>query len=82
MARVPLINADDPGVDPKAAELLRSFEGTDLAVLNIQRAMVNHPDLMEAFFKLVSVAYVGDNLTSKQAELPYLTSTLTMECFY
>lgn len=83
MARIPLIRSDDPGVDPKAAALLQSVEGAqDVGVLNVHRALANHPDMMEAFFALASVAYIDNDLNPTQRELAYYTSAVANTCFY
>ena len=63
MARIPLVRADDPGVDPKAAAILKSVEGAqDVPVLNVHRALANHPDAMEAFFNLAGIVYFDNSL--------------------
>lgn len=82
MARIPLIDPDDPTADPKAAALLKAAEGMGGTGRNIFRVLANHPDMLEAVLGLASVAYVGGRLTAKQAELAYLTSAVALECFY
>jgi hypothetical protein len=83
MARVPLVRADDPDVDPKAAAILTAVESAqDVPVLNVHRALANHPDLMEKFFALAEVAYIGNSLNPVQRELAYYTSAVTNDCFY
>lgn len=83
MARIPLVRADDPGVDPKAAAILAAVEGAqDVPVLNVHRALANHPDLMERFFSFAEVAYFANTLNPIQRELAYYTSAVANNCFY
>lgn len=83
MARVPLIRADDPDVDPKAAALLRATEDSRSgAVLNVHRALANHPELMEAIFAFGRVAYFRNSLNPIQRELAYYTSAVANDCHY
>jgi hypothetical protein len=82
VARVPLVDVDDPNADPDAVELLRSLEDADQEILNVHRAMANHPELMGKLFNLAGSAYFGGSLNDRQRELPYLTSAITIQCFY
>ena len=82
MTRVPLVDMDDPEADPHAVALLRSLEDAGQEILNVHRAMANHPELMGELFDMAGSAYFGGSLTPKQRELPYLTSAVTIECFY
>lgn len=82
MARLPLIYEDDPNADPEAVELLRTLEGTFGSVVNLQRVMVHNPGVTKAFFGMMKTLYMENHLTPKQIELPYLTSTMTLQCFY
>lgn len=83
MARIPLVHWDDPDVDPKAAAILRDVEGAqEVGVLNVHRALANHPDLMEAIFTLGGVAYFNNGLNPVQRELAYYTSAVANDCFY
>lgn len=83
MARVPLITAQDPGVDPKAAALLTAVEDAQsVGVLNVHRALANHPDIMETFFALANVAYFNNHLNPVQGELAYLTAAVQNDCHY
>lgn len=85
MARIPLQDPDDPNVDPKAKALLESVRNAQpkIGVLNVHRAMANHPEAMEHIFALLDTAYFSNSLpTARQRELPYLTSALANNCFY
>ena len=85
MARIPLIDPDDPDADPLAYELLRGIAQAqpDSGALNVQRALANHPVVMQKLFELVDVAYFNNSLPDpKLRELPYLTSAIANNCFY
>jgi hypothetical protein len=81
MARVPYVNVDDPDADPAAVALLQSLEDAGQELLNVHRAMANHPEMMARLFDMASSAYFGGSLDARQRELPYLTSAVATECF-
>ena len=81
MARLPLVNPDDPGLDPRTAAMLREVaEGSPIGLVNMHRTIANHPPLMRALWDFSAV--VTGPLTGKQFELTYLTSAVAMDCFY
>lgn len=83
MTRIPLVDPDAPDADPKAAALLSTVSRIPgRSAANVYRAFANHPDLMEAFIGLASVAYFDNSLNPRQRELPYLTSAITIGCHY
>ncbi len=82
MTRVPLVDVKDPGADPHAVALLSSLDEAGHEILNVHRAMANHPELMEKLFALAGSAYFGGSLNDRQRELPYLTSAVATDCFY
>ncbi len=83
MARIPLVDVDDPDTDPQAAALLTSVrDAQDVGILNVHRALANHPEMMEKFFALAQVAYIDNSLNSVQRELAYYTSAVANNCFY
>ena len=82
MARLPLIKEDDPDADPEAVALLRSLEATFGSIVNLQRVMVHNQGITKAFFGMMRTLYLENHLSPKQIELPYLTSTMTLKCFY
>jgi hypothetical protein len=85
VARIPLQHPDDPNVDPKAKALLESVRDAqpEIGVLNVHRAIANHPEVMTHLFALLDTAYFSNSLPSdRQRELPYLTSALANSCFY
>jgi len=83
VARIPLVDVDDPAADPQAAALLTSVrDAQDVGILNVHRAMANHPEMMEKFFALAQVAYIDNSLNPVQRELAYYTSAVANNCFY
>jgi alkylhydroperoxidase family enzyme len=83
MARIPLPGPDDPSLDPRAAEMLRRVEQSGgEGVLNVHRALANHPELMQAFSRFAAVAYTRNGLNPVQRELAYYVSAVTNSCFY
>ena len=83
MARIPLPGPDDPDVDPKTAAVLRALEARQKApAYNVQRALANHPELMEAMWAMANITYFKNSLDPVQRELAYYTSAVTNECFY
>lgn len=84
MARIPLVDHHEPGTDPKAAALLAAVERGDPSapVLNVLRALANHPDVLEKFLGFARAIYAANSLEPRQRELPYLTSAVAIQCFY
>ena len=83
MARIPLLDENDPAVSEEARAFLDGFKQTYGRVLNVARAMSNSPASAQAFYALVRTAYLGNtNLQPKQAELAYFTATAVNRCFY
>lgn len=83
MARIPLLSEDDPGLPPEARAYLDGIAGTRGSVVNIYRAMANHPASARAFANLAGTVYRGaTTLAPKHAELAYLTATTVNNCYY
>jgi hypothetical protein len=85
VARIPLPNPDDPDVDPHARTLLQAVHAAqpDVGLLNVHRALANHPVAMEQLLGLLTTVYFENSLpTARQRELPYLTSAVANNCFY
>lgn len=79
VARIPLVDPEDSGVDPRAREVLSAF-GSATAAPNVLRALANHPRLMRGFGLAV---YSPDALiTPAQRELAYLTASVANSCHY
>jgi alkylhydroperoxidase family enzyme len=82
MARLPLVDPDDPGTDPAARDaLLASVRGSSIQP-NVYRAIANNPAVLRAVAHFGSVAYVNNSLTPAQRELTYLTASLVNDCHY
>jgi hypothetical protein len=80
VARIPLVDPDDPGADPDARAALRALSGTFFGAPNVLRALANHPRLMGGFGMAV---YSPDALiTPAQRELAYLTASVVNSCHY
>ena len=84
MARIPLRDPDDPDIDPHAKALLVGARDAqpDVGLLNVHRALANHPTAMEQFFAFAQTVYFENSLpTARMTELPYLTSAIANDCF-
>jgi alkylhydroperoxidase family enzyme len=89
VARLPLVDPDDPGTDPEVRELLlrarASNERRDdipWRDVNVTRALANHPDLMKAFNLFGRVVYSGNSLTPAERELAWLATSAVNDCHY
>ena len=85
MARIPLVDHHAPDVDPTAKALLQAAEDAqpDVGVLNVHKALANHPAALEKFLESASVVYFDNSLPDPiTRELPYLTSAVANNCFY
>ena len=88
MARLPLVDPDDPNADPKARALLGAVRAglaagdapwTDI---NVYQAMANHADAFEGLIRFGEVAYRSNSLTPGQRELAYLGASVANDCHY
>ena len=89
MARLPLIDPDDPDADPKARELLgyvRSALSASDALpwtdINVYSSMANHPEALGALLQFGGVVYQRNSLTPAQRELAYLGASVANDCHY
>lgn len=89
MARLNLVDPDDPDADPLARSLLSGVrEGmkdrTDMPWrdINVYRAMANHPQILEGLLFFGDRAYRRNSLTPAQRELAYLGASVTNDCHY
>jgi alkylhydroperoxidase family enzyme len=89
MARLPLIDPDDPNADPKARDLLglvragmRESDDLPWTDINVYRAMANHPDVFEALLGFGERVYRRNSLTPAQRELAYLGASVANDCHY
>lgn len=83
MARIPILDENDPAVPEEARVFLRQAGQARGRLLNIYRAMANRPEAGRAFSNLASTVYRGTTtLEPKHAELAYLTATVVNNCYY
>jgi alkylhydroperoxidase family enzyme len=82
VARIPLVDPDDPHSDPKARELLLRLRERYGADLNVLRALANHPDVMESFLHLGAQRAPVAHIRPDQRELAYLTASVANDCHY
>ena len=83
MARIPLLQENDPAISTDQRDFLQSAGKARGRLLNIYRAMANRPEAAEAFSGLIKTAYrSGSTLPPKHAELAYLTATVVNDCYY
>ena len=83
MARIPILQEDDPVTPPEAKRFLREAGQARGRLVNIYRAMANRPAAGEAFSALANTVYRGNTtLDPKHGELAYLTATVVNNCYY
>jgi len=82
MARIPLIDPDDPDADPKARSLLLRLRQRTGRDINVLRALANHPDLMETFLHMGAQPAAAPHIRPDQRELAYLTASVANDCHY
>jgi alkylhydroperoxidase family enzyme len=83
MARIPLLQEDDPATPAAAKMYLQDAGQARGRLVNIYRAMANRPEAGRAFSLLASTVYRGTTtLDPKHAELAYLTATVVNNCYY
>jgi alkylhydroperoxidase family enzyme len=83
MARIPILQEDDPATPPDARLYLQEAAQARGRLVNIYRAMANRPEAGRAFSTLASTVYRGaTTLDPKHGELAYLTATVVNNCYY
>ena len=83
MTRIPLLNPDDPGLDPKAKRLLEERQASMPGGLrNVIRAIANSPEALEASAAMSAAGYLSGDVTPAERELAYLTASLVNNCHY
>lgn len=83
MARIPLLREDDPSLPPETRAALELAGGSRGRLVNLYRALANHPAALRSFTALGAAVYGRDSsLTRKQAELAYTTTTVVNNCYY
>ncbi len=83
MARIPLLQQDDPNLTADQRACLAEAMQARGKMLNIHRAMANRPEAARVFQDMVRTVYRdGSTLTPKHGELAYLTATAVNNCYY
>ena len=83
MARIPILQEDDPNLTPEQTACLAEAKQTRGKLLNVYRAMANRPDAARAFSNLIQTVYRSKStLDPKHGELAYLTATAVNNCYY
>ncbi len=80
MARIPLVDPEDPHLDPAVKDAFGGYGGTPLGVPNVIRALANHPGLLRGFGHIVYTP--AALITPAQRELAYLTASAENSCHY
>ena len=83
MARIPLVDENDPATPAEAREQLLAAKRARGRLINIYRAMANRPAALAAFTAFAGTVYrAGSTLEPRHAEIAYLTATAVNDCFY
>jgi alkylhydroperoxidase family enzyme len=82
MARIPLIDPDDPGADPEVRSTLLELRQRFGADTNYYLALGNNAAALRGILALGDASYFGQHLDLAHTELAYLTASATNECHY
>ena len=83
MARIPIIDENDPATTADQKAVLADAGAARGKVLNIHRVMANRPEALRAFMQLVHTVYRGgSSLQPRHGEFAYLTATAVNNCYY
>ena len=89
MARLPLVDPEDPDADPTARALLgairaglSSSDTLPWTDINVYSSMANHPEAFSALLQFGNVVYQRNGLTPAQRELAYLGASVANDCHY
>jgi alkylhydroperoxidase family enzyme len=83
MARIPILQEDDPAISADANLYLQEAGQTRGRLINIYRALANRPEAGRAFSLLANTVYRGTTtLDPRHGELAYLTATVVNNCHY
>jgi alkylhydroperoxidase family enzyme len=83
MARIPLLQEDDPKLPPASRIFLQEAAQARGRQMNLYRALANRPEAGRAFLGLMQTIYRNHTtLEPKHAELAYLTATVVNNCHY
>jgi len=83
MARIPLLDENDPDIPETARTALIAAGAARGRLINVYRAMANRPEALVAMTQLLTTVYRKDStLEPRHGELAYLTATTVNDCFY
>ncbi len=83
MARIPMIQEDDPAAPPGAREFLQRIKGiTGEEPFNSVRLWANHPERGSALISLARVARDQSGPSRTLKELAWSTASALNECYY
>jgi alkylhydroperoxidase family enzyme len=83
MARIPLLDENDPHIPEDAKAALQQAGAARGRVLNVYRALANRPEALVALTQLLQTVYRSNStLDPRHGELAYLTATAVNDCFY
>ena len=83
MARIPLIDESDPGIDPALRVALRNAGESRGWVINVFKALANRPAALKTVSMMLQTVYRKDStLDPRHGELAYLSATTANNCHY
>lgn len=89
MARLALVDPEDPRLDPATRELLLRARASNEANadipwrdVNVTRALANHPGMLKAFSSFARAVYSGNSLSPAERELAWLATSAVNDCHY
>lgn len=83
MARIPIIDENDPSTDPLVRQALLDAGAARGRLINVYRALANRPEALTAVTALLQTVYrSGSTLKPEHGELAYLTATTVNDCHY
>jgi alkylhydroperoxidase family enzyme len=83
MARIPILDENDPGITEAARAALTVAGQSRGRILNVYRALANRPEALLALTQLIQTVYrTNSTLEPRHGELAYLTATAVNDCFY
>jgi len=83
MARIPILQDDDPALSDEGRTFLDEAGKARGKLINLYRAMANRPEAGRALSEMIRVVYrAGSTVPTQQAELAYLTATVVNNCYY
>ena len=83
MARIPILDENDPALDPATREALVEAGQSRGRLVNVYRALANRPEALTVLSQLMQTVYrKNSTLAPQHGELAYMTATSVNDCFY